>query len=591
MQTVAELVLAVLTLSIRQTEEISIDGWGISMLILALGLSGIFLLMRGSGRQKDPILNAVSMFLALFTILGQSYMQTQCWDALFSNGTRLIVTLIRWRGYSLIYKNCILFVKWLFMQLPESLWRRNTTGNIEKWLFEKHPFWGVLLLIWLLEIPWLVCFFPGTLEPDARYQILMACGGTGMTGHHPIMVTKLMGKCVVIGRDLFASDSIGVFFYTISQFAMQSLVFAYTMYVLGRMKVPIVLRWGTLAFYCIYPIFPIWGYTMVKDSGYYILIILFVVAIDHLFYECEAHPKWWQEILLIISAVGICCYRKEGCVVVIATSICAFLAYPQVRNLFLMGILSCICCTLLINGVYMRVEGIPDGSAREALSIPLQQTARYVKEHYDEVTPEEVKTLQSVFTVELEQLAEIYNPELSDPVKERFAGDTDSDALKQYFGVWWKQLLKHPETYVQAFLHHTYGYFYPDKSISWEGEDIGVFDIAESDFFDVNFGIKDDTGRNYLEEYARLVKSMPVIGMLYSTGLHTWILLGCVVYLLAGRKYRKLVIYIPGLCTLAICFLSPVNTCVRYMLPIMALLPVHLGWLEYANRNTLQKEE
>ena len=163
-------------------------------------------------------------------------------------------------------------------------------------------------------------------------------------------------------------------------------------------------------------------------------------------------------------------------------------------------------------------------------------------------------------------------------LKDVFISRPDSNVLKSYFCVWWQQLLKHPGTYVQAFLNHTYGYFYPDKRASWEGEDIGVFEIAESPYYDINFGIEDNWGRNVLEGYARLVKNTPIIGTLYSVGSHTWILLGCVFYLSAKKKWKDLVVYIPGLCIVVVCMFSPVNACVRYMLPVMALLPVHLGW-------------
>lgn len=53
---------------------------------------------------------------------------------------------------------------------------------------------------------------------------------------------------------------------------------------------------------------------------------------------------------------------------------------------------------LLINVVYVKMNHISGGSIREALSVPVQQTARYVKQHYNEMTPEELKVLQAVFS-------------------------------------------------------------------------------------------------------------------------------------------------------------------------------------------------
>ncbi|MCH5338324.1 MAG: hypothetical protein J1E03_06045 [Acetatifactor sp.] len=47
---------------------------------------------------------------------------------------------------------------------------------------------------------------------------------------------------------------------------------------------------------------------------------------------------------------------------------------------------------------------ISQGEIGEMLSIPLQQTARYLKEHYDEITEEEAEVLGRGFTVSLKQV-------------------------------------------------------------------------------------------------------------------------------------------------------------------------------------------
>ena len=116
-----------------------------------------------------------------------------------------------------------------------------------------------------------------------------------------------------------------------------------------------------------------------------------------------------------------------------------------------------------VNTVYAEKKGITEGEIGEALSIPIQQTARYLREHMAEVTPEERSILEEVFLVSPEELVELYNPEVSDPVKAEFVGQPTEEQLKNYFRVWLQQLKKHPDTYIQAFLNHTYGYCYPEK--------------------------------------------------------------------------------------------------------------------------------
>lgn len=511
-------------------------------------------------------------------------------------------------GYQLIYKNCILSAGWLFRQV--SLFgRREAESRTEKWLFVSHPFLGSVLAVGILAVPWLVCFFPGTVEPDAGSQLYMAFDIAELTAHHPVVVTKVMGFFVSVGRSVFGSDCMGIFLYTFCQFAIQTLTVAYAIYVMGCMRTPLWLRWAALAFYGIYPIFPIWGYTMVKDSAYYISVLLFAAALAHILtgdkicrrfiasagcasegmadgsgrrdilHKKKTGLEWWKISLLAVSASGICMLRKEGWLVVLSTLIFGAVVCRAYRRLF--GCVMAMClCLVLTNKVYLEVKDIKPSPVKEALSVPLQQTARYIKEYYYDIRPEEMEVLQGLFSVDIAEIAEVYDAELSDPVKEVFILYPEEDEVKSYFDIWSRQFLRHPDVYVQAFLNHMYGYICPEKKESWKGEDIGVFKInLNRAVFDVEFGIESSTGRDILEEYARTTRQLPVLGMLYSPGIYTWIIMGCMLYLTEKRKWKEMTVYIPGCFILLICMLSPVNACIRYMLPVMAVLPIYLALL------------
>ena len=144
-----------------------IEGWGIHIPIMVLGLGFIFSVLRKQSKQGRAALNVVSLLFALFTIFGQIYMEIGNWNEVFSDLIHFSIVLIWVVGYSIIYKKCILFIRWLPAQLPKNVWRRDCYSKLEKWLFETHPFMGTLVIVGILAIPWLVCFFPGTLEPDA----------------------------------------------------------------------------------------------------------------------------------------------------------------------------------------------------------------------------------------------------------------------------------------------------------------------------------------------------------------------------------------------------------------------------------------
>lgn len=563
----------------------SINGWGIHVVIIVLGIGSLFCAVKESDKHEgNNAIKAISGLFAICTVFGKSFMEMGNWNYIFYDISQMLWSFCMGVGYYILYKYSILFVSYRIGQ-KHKLFRKQTYGQIENWIFSIHPFLGPLLFIFCFAIPWLICFFPGTIEPDALHQLLMSHGLAQMTGHHPVLVTKIMGKCLYIGHTL-GSDNLGIFLYTFGQFATQSLVMAYSIYVINRLEIPVPFRWGILLFYSVYPIFPLWGYTMVKDTGYYIFTLLFITVIIHLFAAGKEDMERWCIFLFLGSGLGMCIFRKEGCIVVAVTSFFGMVAFKKYRKLFLCGVVTSILSVILISGIYMKAEGIPQGPIKEGMSIPLQQTARYVKDHFEEITPEEAAVLQRVFTADLNEMKSLYNPDIADPVKTSFLSYPTVEEVKDYLNIWFQQMLKHPETYVQAFLHHVYGYFYPDKYDPTQ-ETIGVFDLVSHEGINIAFGIKNNFCRELLEEYAKLTRQIPVLCMFYGPGTYVWILMGCIIFSWSKNRKKELFFFIPSCCILFFCLMSPVDACLRYTLPIVISLPVQIAWLY--SQQTLQQ--
>ena len=84
-----------------------------------------------------------------------------------------------------------------------------------------------------------------------------------------------------------------------------------------------------------------------------------------------------------------------------------------------------------------RHYNIEPGGIQEALSLPFQQTARYVKEHEEEVTQEEKKAIKGV--IAYNKLGKYYNPKISDPVKATYKKKATTKDLTAYLKVWVQQ--------------------------------------------------------------------------------------------------------------------------------------------------------
>ena len=556
----------------------NLDGSGLEILFLLAGAGTCFYLVREE--QKNPWVSGISAFFSICTVIGISYAGTGSWDCIFLYGTQFLMAVFVAIGYYFLYKNFILLIFHIFREKAGWL-SSESSGRVSVFLFEKHPIWGPFFLLLVMGLPWILAFFPGTLQWDAHGQLWMAMGVLEQTGYHPVYISNYMAGCVELGRSLFRSDSVGLFFYTFPQFVVQSLVFSYVFYVMKKRKSPVLLRWLALLFWGAFPYFQIWGFTMVKDTPYYIGFVLFGTVLVDVLADRDAGVGRGQYILFAAATGLIVLSRNDGRYVVLLSLLVLVLCYRKYWKLFILGGAVCLCLLVTEEQIYMPLKGIPKGPAGEMLSVPLQQTARYLRDHGEELTEEEITVLRQLFDVEPTELAGKYNPEISDPVKSHFAENPDIGQLKAYAGLWVSQLKKHPDTYVQAFLNHIYGYFYP--GCPNYGDYLTVTYLGNSDhwqdgYLDFAFLIPSDLPRDFLRNLIHTTEKMPGVSLLYGCGIYTYLLLGCMVWLLANKKRRELAVLVPEVCVLLICMVSPVNGYLRYMMPVMAASPVMLVW-------------
>ena len=85
-------------------------------------------------------------------------------------------------------------------------------------------------------------------------------------------------------------------------------------------------------------------------------------------------------------------------------------------------------------------------------------------EYQNDVTEYEKGVISSV--LDYDHLTENYDPTLQDPVKYTFNQSATTEMLNDYYRVWWKMFLRHPDSYIQATLNNTYGFFYINRNSS-----------------------------------------------------------------------------------------------------------------------------
>ena len=110
-------------------------------------------------------------------------------------------------------------------------------------------------------------------------------------------------------------------------------------------------------------------------------------------------------------------------------------------------------------------------------------------------------------------------------------------------------------------------------------------------YMEVGFSPQLKGAREFLIGMVHFATQFPLIALLYNAGFHGYLLTGCVVYLLASKKGRRVLLMVPTLLVFAVCILSPVNGELRYMLPVMITLPLNLTWCAYREREFVAEKE
>ena len=276
--------------------------------------------------------------------------------------------------------------------------------------------------------------------------------------------------------------------------------------------------------------------------------------------------------------------RNNGFYMMLAADVLLpFLLGRGARRRFGLGVALAACVCLgywCVEGPLADACGVveEEGSVKELLSVPFQQTARYLLEYPDDVTEEEAEAIDAILPYN--SLAKRYNPLDADAVKDMFKRKSTDEELRAYFtDAWWPMFLKHPLVYVQAFLNNTYGYLYPFESINMLSA--FPFYIKGSDslktIFDLEYVFPSGVRRK-VTTFANAWRVIPGLAQLVNPGAYTWVLLAMGGYLCRRGRYRDLLALAVPFLNICVCLISPVNGYLRYALPLIACTPVIIAW-------------
>ena len=430
----------------------------------------------------------------------------------------------------------------------------------------KLPWRSGALILFFCWLPWLLANYPGSFCSDSTNQLEQFFGAFPWSTHHPPLSSVFMGLCVSLG-DAVLDRNFGAFLSLLFQSAIAATAFSYMLALLYRSGLSRRL-WTVFVLFFATPFWGCFVQWFEKDLSY---AIVFALLMTFLFTAVKEQRCSRSDALRIFAAALLALLlRKTALYELLPAMLIIGLWLKKAHRLrlcaaTLAALLLCSC----VNNVLYPALGFNIGSSAEALSIPFQQTARYVNEFPDEVTEAERAAIDAVLVYdELDQ----YKPEISDPIKINYR--ENGEAMPEYIRHWFSMLLKHPLCYFEAGFMLSYGYLAPvapnlDAYIS-SVYTRGVTELGIYRVFD-QFPTK------LLDSIREMFIQFPLTNLLCTAGLYTWILMACFVQLLRKKKYSELLLFIPGIMNILICIASPLSCSTRYELPLIASIPLIVG--------------
>ena len=500
-------------------------------------------------------------------------------SVLFQTIPQCIITVLIYSGWLPLFYVVIYAA---FIKLDGQKNERGA-GRFTNIIFEKQPFLLPFLVILICWLPYVIVFYPGFVPSDGLKQLNNFFGVGNFTDNHPAFSSMLMGWAMRLGRTM-GSDNLGVFLFTGPQLLINALVMAACFPLFKELKTPVWFRILTLADFSLIPIWPNYAYSVLKDSLYMAMILLFVLQMIWIIRDADQFCSQKSNLFLMsVSMSLMMLVRHEGQYVggFVFLTLFTLSGARKHWKKFLPVLLIPLCIINVFNYLIRPSLNIPDAPAREALTMPFRQTSAVVVNFEDSLSEEESAVLHELFVYE--NIPEMYSisTENADPLKGQFDPWAPREAIFRYMKVWLALGLKHPLTYLNVFLCSNTRYY--DPFLGPFRDIYGWFGIEQADYvnqgvFDIHYNPETKAVRSALINLVNGLPLLPLTSLFYSLGFNAWLMIFCLAYQLRKKIQGIIIPLLPGIMTFIMVQHSAVNGFFRYMLPLLITLPLSAAW-------------
>lgn len=433
----------------------------------------------------------------------------------------------------------------------------------------------VLALLWL---PHLIVKYPAASCWDS-WMMLWEYRNYRITDFHSVYYSILFGYFAKLFEPIGKAE-VGLFLFVLIHYFVLVIVFAYSLWILKfRMNFRNTVVGIVCAIYLVCPYIIEYHGVIYKDTLYSAAVALLTFCIIDFALDEDSFCKSKIRIFLLAAAVfNTALSRINGPYLIVAVLI-VMLAYSLIRKkrrLPIVIILVSLSIAMAFSDFLERKYNVLKSDNISGFSMLFQQTARYVKYHGDEISPEEAEIIDAV--IAYDGLGDRYNPRIADPVKNTYTHN--KEALKPYLKLWLKQFLRHPVCYFNSLMEQNYSLFTPEVDDNYSlyrdmdyGIEIGKeIIISETTiFYEPLFNEPPYLAKAKqlaIQEYEHL-HNVPIISLLGNVSFYFY----CLVFLIVISVRNKIDVVlplIPSVICLGFVVIGPVlYGHSRYMFPIV----------------------
>lgn len=536
-------------------------------------------------QESSLRVKVAALFLGVWQVIAVSVANTNALEQPFLSSSQTLKSAVLALGMASLFEL-------LFRLLEAGLdgrfdLRPSREGALLK-AYRAHTLLFCMAAVLLCWLPHLMVSYPVSMNSDTEAQFRQALGWETWNADHPTFGTALIALSIGAGR-LLGSGNLGVFLYILTQTMLSAAVIGYSQLVMRRLRAPVWLRALALAVCGLGPVYCDNITVILKDVPYsYAMLLMLCEMVRCRYLEDGAYLRSRGFVLrMALAGVMMLKIRNNGLLIWIPAGLAMFLFAFKTHRKAAVGAVCAAFLTPVLLGtafdaaVARYVEPIQN-SPKEMMSLPFQQTARFVSEYESEITDEEREIIDRVLI--FDQLAYRYRPELSDPVKNLYRKESTPAERAAFLKVWAGLVLRHPACCLSATVIQNALLF-----------DVSRYNLAlftqtglseeEEQALDIHRGETQKWLGTVEGNLRTLALSLPFALQLNTLGFYCAVLLG-VCAIARSRKARGMGMALLPL-TVTLIFL-PFGPCIehqdRYGFPIIYLMPLALAALSYAMR-------